>query len=163
MISGFWNAVKLCYSLFHWSPFFCKTISEQIHNLMGNSGRNKSNPQIKEREKCRKRAITVLSAPNCSRNIPFQSQEFGQDGHRHFVAFQPHFHLNMTSQTQCCEAMKTGVFCLICLKLCRLLELSKGISSDFKFRCYGNQNQNYCLLLKKRVYCLSKSDIHKVI
>ena len=30
--------------------------------------------------------------------------------------------------------------------------------------CYGNQNQNYCLLLKKqKVYCLSKSDVRKVI
>ena len=56
------------------------------------------------------------------------------------------------------------VFCLICLKLCRLLELGKGILLHFKFCCYGNQNQNYCLLLKKqKVYCLSKSDVRKVI
>ena len=47
----------------------------------------------------RKRAITDLNAPNGSRDIPFQSQEFGQDGHRHFVGFQPHFRLNMTPQT----------------------------------------------------------------
>ena len=38
---------------------------------------------------------------------------------------------------------------MICLKLCRLLELGKGILLRFKFCCYGNQNQNYCLLLKK--------------
>ena len=57
-----------------------------------------------------------------------------------------------------------GIFCLICLKLCRLLELGKGISLHFKFCCYDNQNQNYCLLLKKqKVYCLSKSDVRKVI
>ena len=53
-----------------------------------------------------KRAITDLNVPNGSRDIPFQSQEFGEDGHRHFVGFQPHFHLNMTSQTQCCNTMK---------------------------------------------------------
>ena len=35
------------------------------------------------------------------------------------------------------------------LKFCRLLELSKRISLDFKFRCYVNQNQNDCRLLKK--------------
>ena len=53
---------------------------------------------MKEREKCqKKRAITDLNAPNGSQDIPFQSQEFGQDGHRHFVGFQPHFQLNMTS------------------------------------------------------------------
>ena len=32
--------------------------------------------------------------------------------------------------------------------------------ASFKFCCYGNQNQNYCLLLRKqKVYCLSKSDL----
>ena len=44
-------------------------------------------------------AITDLNAPNGSGDIPFQSQEFGQDGHRHFLCLQPHFQLNMTSQT----------------------------------------------------------------
>ena len=52
------------------------------------------------------RTITDLNAPNGSRDIPFQSQEFGQDGHRHFVGFQPHFRLNMTSQTQYCKTIK---------------------------------------------------------
>ena len=62
---------------------------------------------MKESEKCKKkRAITDLNAPNGSRDIPFQSQEFGQDGYRHFVGFQPHFQLNMTSQTQYCKTMK---------------------------------------------------------
>ena len=54
----------------------------------------------------KERAITDLNAPNGSRDIPFQSQEFGQDGYRHFVSFQPHFQLNMTSQTQYCKTMK---------------------------------------------------------
>ena len=44
--------------------------------------------------------------PNGSRDIPFQTQEFEQDGPCHFVGFQPHFCLNMTSQTQCCKTMK---------------------------------------------------------
>ena len=43
---------------------------------------------MKEREKCKKkRAITDLNAPNGSRDIPFQSQEFEQYGRRHFVDF----------------------------------------------------------------------------
>ena len=54
----------------------------------------------------KKRTITDLNAPNDSRDIPFHSQEFGQDGYRHFVGFQPHFHLNMTSHMQCCNTMK---------------------------------------------------------
>ena len=62
---------------------------------------------MKKREKCKKkRAITDLNPPNGSRDIPFQSQELGQDGYRHFVCFQPHFQLNMTSQTQYFKAMK---------------------------------------------------------
>ena len=44
--------------------------------------------------------------PSGSRDIQFQSQEFGQDGHHYFAGFQPSFHLNMTSQTQCCKTMK---------------------------------------------------------
>ena len=61
---------------------------------------------MKEREKYKKTSITDLNAPNGSRDIPFQSQEFGQDGHCHFVGFQPHFQLNMTSQTHYCKTMK---------------------------------------------------------
>ena len=38
--------------------------------------------------------MTDLNAPSGSRDIPFYSQEFGQDGHSHLVDFQPHFHLN---------------------------------------------------------------------
>ena len=44
--------------------------------------------------------------PNDSRDISFQTQEFGQDGPWHFAGFQHHFCLNMTSQTQCCKRMK---------------------------------------------------------
>ena len=32
-------------------------------------------------------AITDLNAPNVSQDIPFQSREFEQDGHHHFVDF----------------------------------------------------------------------------
>ena len=62
---------------------------------------------MKERENVkRKRAITDLSAPNGSGDIPFQSKEFEQDGRCHFAGFQPHFHLNMTSQMQSCKTIK---------------------------------------------------------
>ena len=57
-------------------------------------------------ENAKKRATSDFSTPNGSRDIPVQSQELEQDGHRHFVGFQPHFHLNMTSQMQCCKTMK---------------------------------------------------------
>ena len=54
----------------------------------------------------KKRAITDLNAPNGSRDISFESQEFEQYGRRHFVDFLPRFHLNMMSQTQCCKYRK---------------------------------------------------------
>ena len=46
----------------------------------------------------------------------------------------------------------------------QVIRTGKGISFDFKFRCYGNKNQNDCLLFEKQqVYCLNKSDVQKVI
>ena len=77
-------------------------------------------------------------------DIPFQVQEFEQNRRRHFVGFRPDFHINMTSTTQSWRAIKLKVrylrsLSLICFKICRLIELCKGISLDFKFFCYGNQ------------------------
>ena len=51
----------------------------------------------------KKWAITDLNSPNGSRDIPFQRQEFEQDGRRHFIDFLPRFHLNIMSQAQCCK------------------------------------------------------------
>ena len=78
------------------SPFFISD-DEKFLVIKGNLQSKKSYAQMKEREKCKKAITTDLNAPNGSQDIPFQSQEFGQDGHRHFVDFQPHFQLNMTS------------------------------------------------------------------
>ena len=49
---------------------------------------------------------SLTSAPNGSRDIPSQSQEFEQDGCHHSVGFQPHFDVNMTSQMQSGETVK---------------------------------------------------------
>ena len=54
----------------------------------------------------KKIAITDLNAPNGSRDIPSQNYDFEQVGRRHFAGFQPHFHVNMTSQTQSVKIMK---------------------------------------------------------
>ena len=48
----------------------------------------------------KKWAITDFNAPDGSQDIPFWSQEFEQDERHRFVGFEPHFHLNMTSQTR---------------------------------------------------------------
>ena len=88
-----------------------------------------------------------------------------------FCRFSASFSLlSMMSRAQCCKTMKkrkcniSGVCCLICLKLCMLLELSKGIWFNFKFRFHGNQNQNDCLLFKKqKVCCLSKPQYFETV
>ena len=75
--------------------------------LKGNSCLKKNLTQTTEHEKCKKKlAITDLNAPNGSRDIPSQSEEFEQDGRRHSVGFQPHFYIDMTSQTQFSKMMK---------------------------------------------------------
>ena len=48
---------------------------------------------MKERKNAQNRGITDLNAPNGSRDIPFQSQEFEQDGRRHFVGVSASFSL----------------------------------------------------------------------
>ena len=44
---------------------------------------------------------------NAPRDI--QGQEYEQNGSRHFADFRPHFHINMTSQTQSCRTIKMKV------------------------------------------------------
>ena len=78
----------------------------------------------------KKRAITDLNAPNGSRDIPFQSQEFGQDGHHHFVGFQLHFHLNMTSQTQSCKTLKKMKVQYLMSLLFDLFEILQAVRSE---------------------------------
>ena len=64
------------------------SVIETIDHLKGASSRKKSLAQMKEHEKCKKkRPITDLNAPNGSRDVPFQSQEFEQYGRHHFVHF----------------------------------------------------------------------------
>ena len=118
---------------------------------------------MKEREKCKKTSHHRPQCANGSQGIPFQSQEFEQYGCRHFVDFQPRFHLIMTSQTQCCKTLKKMKvrylmsYCLICLKFCRLLEVNKRISLDFKFRGYGNSKENNQPLFKSKIRFFSNN------
>ena len=92
-------------------------------------------------------AITDLNAPNSSRDIQFQGNEFEQHGPP-FCRFLASFSIKCDvtyAILQDIEKWKyntSRVFCLICLKFCRLLEVNKRISLDFKFHCYGNSNDN---------------------
>ena len=40
---------------------------------------------------------------------------------------------------------------------------SKGLPFDFKFHCYGNQKSKQLSVLKKKVYCSSRSIFQKII
>ena len=56
--------------------------------LNGNSGQKKKlSSNERSSKNAKERADTDFNAPNGSRNIPFQSQEFEHDGCRHFVDF----------------------------------------------------------------------------
>ena len=96
----------------------------------------------------KKRAITDLNAPNGSRDIPFQSQDFEQDGHRHFVDFLASFLLKYDvtdAILQDIEIMKVQYLMNLVLDLFEILQAvgsEKQISLDFKFRCYDNSNEN---------------------
>ena len=84
-----------------------------------------------------------LRSKKSSRDIPSQSHEFEQDGHRHLVGFQPHFSskYDVTDTIQQNnEKMQMQYLSSLLFDLSEilLLELSKGISVDFKFCCYGN-------------------------
>ena len=61
-----------------------KTVLQILKNLWS---KKKFSSNERARKMTKKRAITDLNAPNGSRDIPFQSQEFEQDGSRHFVDF----------------------------------------------------------------------------
>ena len=111
---------------------------------------------MKERERCKKRAITDLNAPNGSRDIPFQSQEFGQDGHRHLISFQPLFPLKYDvtdAMLQDNEKMKVQYSTSL---LFDLFETLQAVSTchrnfaSFQISLLWQPESNYCLLVKNK-------------
>ena len=111
----------------------------------------------------KKRAITYLNAPNGSRDIPLQSQEFGQDGHRHFVGFQPHFHLNITSQTQWLqdnEKRKVQYLRSLLFDLFETLQAVgtwQGNFASFQILLpWRPKSKLLSIIEKQKIYCLSK-------
>ena len=78
----------------------------------------------------KKRAITDFNTPKGSRDIPFQSHEFEQYGRRHFEDFYPRFHLNMTSQTQCCKTLKKMKVQYLMSFLFDLFEILQAVRSE---------------------------------
>ena len=99
----------------------------------------------------------LYNAPNGCRDKPFQSQEFGQDRHNHFVGSQRHFHLNMMSQMQCCRTFKKskcnilGVFCLICLKLCNKIFLVSNFVAMAKLLSIVEKMKDLLLLFGQKL------------
>ena len=114
----------------------------------------------------KKRAITDLNARNGSQDIPFQSQEFGQDGYRHFVGFQPYFQLNMMSETQYCKKMKKMKVQYLRSLLFDLFETLQAVrawqrnSASFQILLlWEPESKLLSIIEKQKVYCFSKSDV----
>ena len=126
---------------------------------------------MKEREKCKKkRAITDLNGPNGSPDISFQSQEFGQDGYRHLIGFQPHFHLNMTSPThysQDNEKMKVEYPRSLLFDLFETLQAVRTWQKNFaSFKIlllWQPESKLLSIVKKQKFYCLSESNVRNVI
>ena len=116
-----------------------------------------------------KQAITGLNAPNGSEIFHYKVRNWAR-WISPFCRFSASFSIKCDvtdAILQDNEKMKVQYLRSLLFDLfetLRLLELGKGILLHFKFCCYGNQNQNYFILLKtQKVYCLSKSDVYKVI
>ena len=118
----------------------------------------------------KKRATSDLNVPNGSQDIPVRSQEFGQDGHIYFVCFQPHFQLNMTSQTQYWNTMKNSKCKNLRSLLFDLFETLQAVRTwqrnfaPFQILLLRQPESKLLYVIEKqKVYCLSKSDVRKVI
>ena len=108
--------------------------------------------------------------PNGSRDTTFQSQEFGQDGHHHFVGFKTHFHLNMTSQRQCCKTMKKMIVQYLRSLLFDLFETLQAVRTwqrnftSFQISSpWQPKSKLLSIIEKQKIYCLSWIDVQKAI
>ena len=100
-----------------------------------------------------------------SRDIPFQSQEFGQDGHRHFVGFQPHYDVT-DAILQDNEKMKVQYLRCLQFDLFETLQdvrTSQRNFASFQILLLWQPELKLLSIIEKKVYCLSKSDVCKVI
>ena len=105
----------------------------------------------------KKRAINDLNAPNGSPDISFQSQEFGQDGHRHFVGCQPHFH----------EKMKVDYLRSLLFDLFETLQAVRTWQKNFAsfqiLLLWQPESKLLSIVKKQKIYCLSKSNVRNEI
>ena len=133
----------------------------------GNLRSKKSLAQMKEREKCKK---TSHHRPQCAKW--FSRYSISKSGiwtrwTSPFCRFSASFSIKYDvtdAILQDNEKMKVQYLRSLLFDLFETLQAVRTWQRNFKFCCYGNQNQAYCLLLKKqKVYCLSKSDVRKVI
>ena len=111
---------------------------------------------MKEREKCKKNEPSLTSIRQMVLEI---SHSKGRNLSKMEVAilkvlasFSHKYDVTdaILQENEKCKCNISGFFCLICLKLSGLLELSKRISLDFKFSCFGIYNNNNKPLFKNK-------------
>ena len=114
----------------------------------------------------KKRAITDLNAPNGSRDIPFQIQEFGQDGQRHFVGFSASFSIKYDvtdAILQDNEKMKVQYLRSLLFDLFETLQAVRTWQRNFAasqiLLLWQPESKLLSIIEKQKVYCLSKSDV----
>ena len=119
----------------------------------------------------KKRAITDVNAPNGSRDISFQSQEFGQDGHRHFVGFNSaSFSLKYDvtdAILQETEKMKVEYLRNLLFDLYETLQAvrtwQKNFASFQTLLLWQPESKLLPIVKKQKFYYLSKSNVRNVI
>ena len=99
--------------------------------------------QMKEHEKCKQTSHHRSQCAKWFSRYSISKSGFWARWTLPFCMFSASFSDAVLQDNKKLNCNVSEAFRLICLKLCRLSELSKEFSLDFKFRYYGNTNQNY--------------------
>ena len=133
--------------------------------LKGNSGQKKcsSNERV---WKCKNEPSLTSMSQMVFEISHFNVRNLNKMDRLPFCRFLASFSLkyDITDILQDIEKWKcniSGVFCLICMKFCRLLEVNEGVLFDFKFCCYGNSNKNNKPLFKNKrlLFSINKKSV----
>ena len=113
----------------------------------------------------KKRAITDLNAPNGSRDTPFQSQEFGQDGYR-FCRFSASFSIKYDVTGAILQHNEKNESAISQEPFFYLFETLQAVrawqrnSASFQILLlWQPESKLLSIIEKQKVYCLSKSDV----
>ena len=133
----------------------CRFYSEPLllfKTLKGNSTQKTSYAQMKEREKCKKMSPHWPQYAKWFSRYLIPKSGIWARWKSPFWRFSGSFShkYDVTDDNEKWKCNISGFVCSICLKFSWLLKLSKRISLDFKFSCFGIYNKNNKPLFKNK-------------